>query len=99
MTSEGGIASLLAALAVAPWTHPLAFDLRGWHTGSSGTRASPRAVVSWASSAWAARGVRCRDSPTADPPNGTLEHLSGDTVIVWAVIYSPAASAVAVPTP
>jgi hypothetical protein len=98
MTSEGGITSLLAALAVAPWTHPLAFDqLRGWHAGSSGNRASlysnrpPRAVVSWESTAWVARGVRYRDSPTADPPNRTLEHLPADAVIVWAVIYSPAA--------
>jgi len=88
---------LAAALALAPWTNPLAFrPLPGWQTGASGDRRSlydgaanggdePRE-----STAWAAKNVRYRDVATADPPNETLSHLPANAVIVWAVIYSPA---------
>jgi hypothetical protein len=88
---------LLAAAALAPWTHPLAFQpLPGWQTGASGTIRSQYAGRSGTtttpleSSAWMARNVRYRDRSTADPPNRTLAHLPRDAVIVWAVIYEPA---------
>jgi hypothetical protein len=82
--------AFLAALALAPWAHPLAFrSLLGWQTGMSGTHSAyVRTLLE--SSAWIARGVRYRDDATADPPNKTLKHLPRDGVIVWAVIDNPA---------
>lgn len=83
---------LLAAIAVAPWAHPLAFrPLTGWHTGASGNvdsrydNSSLRTPKE--STAWIARNVRYRSSATADPPNKTLSHLPRNGLIVWAVIY------------
>lgn len=96
------IASVLVALAVAPWNHPLTFGhLAGWDTGSSGNTRSvyaggARVPVLLESAAWIARGVRYRDDATADPPNKTLKHLSREAVIVWAVIWEPT---VVEPTP
>jgi hypothetical protein len=91
------IAALLIALAVAPWSHPLAFGhLPGWAIGRSGNKPSAyvgqtkRVAVPLESVAWAARRVRYRDEATADPPNRTLQHLPRQAVIVWAVIYNPA---------
>jgi hypothetical protein len=88
----------LAALALAPWGHPLAFrPLPGWHAGASGNTRSvyvgggKRVRAPEESAAWVARGVRYRDQATADPPNATLAHLPVDGVVVWAVIYAPAA--------
>jgi hypothetical protein len=86
------LASALIALAVAPWTHPLAFQpLPGWQTERSGNvRADPignnRTATALESAAWMARGVRYDDVPTADPPNRTLQDLPRRAVIVWAVI-------------
>ena len=84
---------------VAPWSQPLAFGhLPGWDRGASGNTRSAyvgrrkRAPVPLESAAWIASGVRYRDDPTADPPNKTLQHLPKRAVIVWAVIYNPAAS-------
>ena len=89
------IASLLIALAVTPWSHPLAFaHVAGWTSGQSGNTQSvyvghnKRAAAPLESAAWMAKGVRYRDDPTSDPPNKTLRHLSPQAVIVWAVIYS-----------
>jgi hypothetical protein len=83
---------LLAAAALYPWAHPLAFrPLTGWRRGASGNVDSlygPSPVrAPKASSAWIARNVRYRDKATADPPNKTLENLPSRGVIVWAVIY------------
>ena len=83
---------LLAAAAVAPWAHPLAFPpLPGWRTGASGNVPSlygPSPVrAPKESTAWIARNVRYRDSATEDPPNQTLAHLPSSGVIVWAVIF------------
>lgn len=85
---------LLAALALAPWAHPLAFrPLPGWHTGASGTvnslydNASKRVRVPNESAAWTATDVLYRDRVTEDPPNRTLAHLGRHAVIVWAVIF------------
>lgn len=93
------IALAVAALAVAPWSPPLAFaPLPGWQTGRSGDVRSvyagrqTRVKAPLEASAWIARGVRYRDDPTADPPNRTLQHLPSGAVIVWAVIYDPAAA-------
>jgi hypothetical protein len=90
------VASLVLALALAPWSHPLGFrPLAGWETGRSGTTASAYfgggtpTSTPLESAAWIARGVRYRDRPTADPPNETLRHLPPGAVIVWAVIISP----------
>ena len=86
---------LLVALALTPWTHPLAFRaLPGWHTGASGNARSIYVGPSLGASvlesaAWIVTGVRYRDIATADPPNATLAHLPPDGVIVWAVIYTP----------
>src|SRR6266545_8133539 len=93
------MAVFVAMLTLAPWLHPLAFaPLPGSHTGMSGNthslyvgRPSKRVVRPWESSAWIARSVRYRDAATADPPNKTLRHLPRNGVIVWAVIYNPAA--------
>ena len=85
---------LLAAVALAPWTHPLRFaPLAGWHTGASGNLATQYAASGSGSqsSAWIATNVRYRDAPRADPPNRTLARLPAGGVIVWAVIYTPAA--------
>jgi hypothetical protein len=91
-------AVLLAALALAPWVHPLAFrPVPGWQTGASGNTHSVyvgggrRVRAPEESAAWIARGVRYRDDATADPPNATLAHLPAGGVVVWAVIYAPAA--------
>jgi hypothetical protein len=89
---------LLAALALAPWAQPLAFrTLPGWHTGASGNTRSvyvgggKRVRAPEESAAWIATGVRYRDEATADPPNATLAHLPTSGVVVWVVIYAPAA--------
>jgi hypothetical protein len=85
---------LIAAMALAPWAHPLAFaPLPGWHTGMSGTvlsqydNASANVRMPKESAAWMATNVRYRDRATADPPNRTLAHLPRDAVIVWAAIF------------
>src|SRR5712691_3253232 len=90
---EEAMIPLLVALALAPWTHPLAFQpLPGWRTGASGTTNSLHVVPTKSvpapkeSAAWIARNVRYRDRATADPPNATLMHLPRAGVIVWAVI-------------
>lgn len=91
------MAVFLAALALAPWLHALAFHpLPGWQTGMSGNRHSlyvgpptKRVAAPLESSAWIARNVRYRDGATTDPPNNTLKHLPRNGVIVWAVIYNP----------
>jgi hypothetical protein len=88
------VLALLAAIAVASWTHPLAFDaLPGWQTGASGDTRSQYAGAAHLpgveSTAWIARRVRYRDTPTADPPSRTLERLPPDGVVVWAVIFAP----------
>jgi hypothetical protein len=84
---------LLAALALAPWAHPLAFrPLPGWQTGASGTVRSAyvghgqRVRVPKESAAWIARNVRYQSPATEDPPNTTLRHVRRNSVIVWAVI-------------
>lgn len=87
------VVPLLLALALAPWTHPLAFRAApGWATGASG---NTRLVCvahnkctkgRLESAAWTAQGVRYRDPATADPPNKTLAALPRKAVIVWAVI-------------
>jgi hypothetical protein len=92
------MAVFLAALALAPWLHPLAFHpLPGWQSGMSGNRHSlyagppaKRVAAPLESSAWIARNVRYRDAATADPPNRTLKSLPPNGVIVWAVIFNPA---------
>jgi hypothetical protein len=86
---------LLAAAAVSPWTHPLAFrSLPGWRTGASGDVPSlygpSPSEAPRASSAWIAKNIRYRDKATADPPNKTLAHMPRTAVIVWAVIFEPA---------
>jgi len=93
------VIELAVALAAAPWTHPLRFGaLPGWRTGRSGDTRSAyvgsrtRATVPLESTAWAAKGVRYRDDPTADPPNRTLRRLPRGAVVVWAVVYEPAAT-------
>ena len=82
--------AFLAALALAPWAHPLAFaPLPGWQTGMSGTHSAYVKTV-LESSAWIARNVRYRDDSAADPPNKTLAHLPRNGVIAWAVISTSA---------
>ncbi len=84
--------AVLLALALAPWSSPLSFQpLAGWQQGASGPT---RSVYSGSleSSAWLAKGVRYRDRATADPPSKTLAHLPANAMIVWAVIYGPAAT-------
>jgi hypothetical protein len=83
---------LLAAAALSPWAHPLAFrTLPGRHTGASGTVPSlygpARSHAPRASSAWIATNVRYRNRAIDDPPNETLRHLPPRGVIVWAVIF------------
>ena len=87
------MAVLLAALSLAPWTHPLSFGpLAGWATGASGNVATRYAAggSGTQSSAWIATKVRYRDGATADPPNRTLAHLPARAVVVWAVVFAPA---------
>lgn len=87
---------LLAALVLAPWAHPLAFQsLAGWQTGAGNTRSAyvgptKRVPVPLESAAWIATGVRYRDDATADPPNRTLARLPRGGVILWAVIFDSA---------
>jgi hypothetical protein len=86
------VIELLAAAALSPWAHPLAFrPLPGWRTGASGNVPSlygPSPVEApTASSARTASNVRYRDNAAADPPNKTLAHLPRTGVIVWAVIF------------
>ncbi len=83
---------VLAAIALAPWAHPLAFrPLTGWHRGASGTVVfpydRPRRNEPAESTAWMARNVRYRSPAIADPPNKTLAHLPRKGLIVWAVIF------------
>jgi hypothetical protein len=91
------VVSLLLALVLAPWTHPLAFPATpGWTTGASGNtrlicvthNQCTRGLLE--SAAWIARGVRYRGPATADPPNKTLAALPRRAVIVWAVIEKAA---------
>jgi hypothetical protein len=80
------VIALLAAVALTPWSQPLAFQpLPSWHTGASGT-VQTRAGVK--STAWISN-VRYRDAATADPPNTTLRQLPHNGVIVWAYISQP----------
>jgi len=86
------VIELLAAAALAPWAHPLAFlPLPGWHTGASGNVPSLYGPSPFRapkeSTAWIARNVRYRDAATEDPPSRTLAHLPSSGVIVWAVIF------------
>jgi hypothetical protein len=90
------VLAFLAALVVAPWLHPLAFHpLAGWETAASGNTLSVYAgpgkhvAVPLEATAWIAKNVRYRDNATADPPNATLAHLQPNSVIVWAVIFTP----------
>ena len=87
---------LVAAVAVAPWAHPLRFrPLPGWQRGAGGTFnssygpggdvASPKE-----STAWIAKGVRYRDARTADPPDATLSRLPRGAIVVFAVVYQSA---------
>jgi len=92
------VVAFLAALAVAPWLHPLTFGpLPGWQTGMSGNTHSTyvglpgyRSNTSLESAAWIATHVRYRDTATADPPHKTLAQLPANGVIVWAAIFNPA---------
>jgi hypothetical protein len=92
------VAQLVLSFALAPWSHPLAFAAApGWESGRSSTTRSAyagtrRVPVPLESAAWTASGVRYRDHATADPPNVTLRALPRRAVIVWAVIYEPAAA-------
>ena len=87
---------LVAALALAPWTHPLRFrPLAGWHSGANGTFSStygpvPDNASPKESTAWIVRGVRYRDRPTTDPPDATLSHLPRQSIVIFAVIYQAA---------
>jgi hypothetical protein len=86
------VLEVLAAVALAPWAHPLAFrPLSGWHRGASGTvvfhYAHPRPHEPAESTAWVARDVRYRSPAIADPPNKTLAYLPRNGLIVWAVIF------------
>ena len=84
--------ALVAAVALSPWTHPLAFrPLAGWATGASGNVATRYAGggSGTQSSAWIATKVRYRDGATADPPNRTLARLPAHGVVVWAVVFAP----------
>ena len=46
------------------------------------------------STAWTTQGVRYRDRPTADPPQATLSHLPRGGILVFAVVYQSAQTAV-----
>ena len=83
--------ALLAAIALAPWTHPPDFrPLQGWTNGASGTFSSsygPGIASPKESVAWMAKGVRYRDPRTADPPTATLSRFPRGGILVSAVIY------------
>jgi hypothetical protein len=73
--------ALLVALAFRPSL--------GWTTSRSEGRPSAyQPSGGLESTAWTARGVRYRDTPTADPPNRTLAQLPRNGIVVWAVVYS-----------
>ena len=84
---------LVAALAIAPWAHPVHFrPLAGWHTGANRTFDSsygpvPGIASPKEASAWIAKGVRYRDRATADPPDATLSQLPRRAILVFAVVY------------
>jgi hypothetical protein len=84
---------LVAALALAPWTHPVRFQPHaGWETGHSTTFNSSYGPVLGVTApkesvAWAAKGVRFTDRPSADPPTRTLSHLPRGGILVSAVIF------------
>src|SRR5215471_2593875 len=86
----------VAALAFAPWAHPVRFrPLPGWHNGASGTLESsygpvPDVTSPKESTAWMVSGVRYRDRPTADPPNATLSHLPRRGIVVFAAVFQSA---------
>ncbi len=95
-----GMVTMIGALALAPWLHPLAFSpLAGWQTGMSGNTRSlyagsaTQVAAPTESAAWIAGNVRYQDDPTADPPNKTLARLPPKAVIVWAVVFNPAQTA------
>jgi hypothetical protein len=87
---------LMAAVALAPWAHPLRFrPLPGWQDGANGTFKSSygpggEIAAPKESTAWIAKGVRYRDPRTADPPNATLSRLPPGGIIVFAVVYQSA---------
>jgi hypothetical protein len=95
-SSVSGMVELVAAVAFAPWAQPLRFrPLPGWQRGASGTFNSsygpvPNIDSPKESTAWAARGVRYRDRPTADPPVATLSRLPRQGIVVFALIYQSA---------
>lgn len=84
---------LLAAITLAPWTHPARFrPLHGWTNGASGTFSSSYGPARGTTSpkesvAWMAEGVRYRDPRTADPPTATLSRFPRGGILVFAVIY------------
>jgi hypothetical protein len=90
---------LMAAVALAPWVHPLRFrPLPGWRHGAGGTFNSSygpggKVASPKESTAWIAKGVRYRDPRTADPPNATLSRLPPGGIIVFAVVYQSAGTA------
>src|SRR5215472_11657576 len=85
--------ALVAAIALAPWTHPARFrPLTGWTNGASGTFSSSYGPAGDTPSpkesvAWMAEGVRYRDVRTADPPTATLSRFPRGGILVFAVIY------------
>lgn len=85
--------ALVAAAALAPWAQSVRFGaLPGWRRGANGTFASsygPAGQITspQESTAWAARGVRYRDPPRADPPDATLSRLPPNGIVVFAVVY------------
>jgi hypothetical protein len=71
--------ALLAAVVLAPWSHPLAFQpLPGWRLGASGTVHS---FVGVSSTAWIAN-VSYLDAATVDPPAKTLRYLPSHGLVV-----------------
>jgi hypothetical protein len=92
------VIELVAAAALAPWTHPVRFrSLPGWRNGANGTFASsygPGGTIAspQESTAWIGRGVRYRDARTADPPGETLAALPPGGILVFGVVYQSAAT-------
>lgn len=88
---------IVAALAIAPWSHPVRFvPMPGWRSGTNGTFDSsygpvPHVATPKESTAWMARGVRYRDRRTADPPDATLARLPRGAILVFATIYESGA--------
>jgi len=84
---------LVAAMAIAPWAHPLRFrPLSGWSAGASGTfdsayGPSPDVASPKESTAWMTSGARYRDGRTADPPDATMSHLPPRAILVFAVVF------------